>query len=554
MGLNPSRFHYLLSQIPHFRTIITTNYDTLIEDAYKCDYLQVIVNDKDFNCYDTNTVHLFKIHGDINHLDKIIASKSDYRHAQGKNNDILVWNKAISELSTKCTIFVGYGLEDDNVLGQLEDIISRIGNDHKKIFVVIPNATALKRQEIKHLGALYIDSTAEDFLANVIDGLKDTFGYDRKHNICSLDTSSRFGLLNGVSFSFENIGHSTNITNIKGVSAPASHNLNFRTNNRHLIDRQFTGEKVNLVKGFSLPSYTLSTDELKSFEYRVNGLKISDIADTKSVIICPGIDDVNLTFKSTSSGICKKITAKKYYANDEIHICIDSDFCRIEFVFKVPNKDGESLKMVCHFTLNEEFHDLDEALSWSNLMVAMFQRSDLRLYINDICFGPCVLNDFDGRSVFDDILSYCDNIKCIENHSDAIFTAYERFSPHGYFVSKVIRSYLTKTEFTDIPREELKRINIDLYEEVNYSETNDYVARFRTSINEPLLFCGRKFAIPEERILMTKCKIVSITPTEEGLYHVIVYPTTEKIQYGYYDSNYLDITDSNDNSEVLIGK
>lgn len=542
-NLRPSRFHSLLMQIPHFQTIITTNYDTLIEDAYKCTYLQVIVDDKDCNQYDSGKVHLYKVHGDIHHLDKIIASKGDYRHTLTEPKDKVVWNKVISEIATKCTIFVGYGMEDDNVLAELEDLIKRLGDDRKKVFVVIPKATPLKKKQIQNLGASYIDSTGESFLSDVLDGLKDTFGYDRKHNVCSMDTSARFGLLNQVSFAFENLGGSTSIKSINSVSGPVSHNFHFNTKNKNILNHTFPNSDIGLIKGFNLPSYELSEEELKTFEYRVNGLKLSDISDTKKVVICPSLDDINLAYKSASFGISKKIKAKKYFANDEIHICVSTDFCRIEYILIVPKTNGDGINIKCQFTLNEEFHNLDDAICWARIMVAMTRNSDLKLYLNDACLGSCVLNDIDNPTFFDDVLNYCENIKAIEDNSDVLFSSYERYSPNGHFMSKIIRSYLTKTEFTDVPRKELKRINMVMYEQGDYNEENLYVARIRTSINNPLVLCKHEFTVPEERVLMMKCKITPTGNNKEGQYPVTIYPVTDKIQYGYYDADDPDMTD-----------
>ncbi len=543
-NLKPNNFHTLLRQIPHFKTIITTNYDTLIEDAYHFEYLQVLVDDKDCNLYDPNKVHLYKIHGDIHHLDKVIASKSDYRHTQRAPKNKVIWDKAISEIATKSVVFVGYGLEDDNVLAELEELLNRLGKERKRIFVVLPNASPLKRKEIQTLGASYIDSTGEDFLSSVLAGLKSTFGYDRKHNVCSMDTSVRFGLLSGVSFSFENIGNSTSITAIKGVSGPVTHNLLFNTKNRDLIDHKFPSFDVCLNNGFKLPSYSLNESELKTLEYWVNGLKLNDVTDIQKVIVCPSIDNVDLAFKSASLGINKKVKARKYFANDEVHICVSDEFCIIEYAFKVPSDGVSGFSMQFRITLNEEFHNLDDAISWATILVAITRNSDLKFYINNFHFGPYVINGVDNPSLFDDVLDYCKNIKCIEENSDVLFASYDRYSPEGHFVSKIIRSYITKTEFTDLPRKELKKINMVLYEKGDYDEEHDYVARIRTSLNNPLTFCGQEFTVPEERVLMMKCKIVPDNPTVDGKFPVTVYPVTEKIQYGYYDFDVPDMTDS----------
>lgn len=542
-NLRPSRFHSLLMQIPHFQTIITTNYDTLIEDAYKCNYLQVIVDDKDCNQYDPSKIHLYKVHGDIHHIDKVIASKSDYRHALTEPKDKVVWNKVISEIATKCIIFVGYGIEDDDVLAELEDLIKRLGDNRKKLFVVIPKATPFKKKQIQNLGALYIDSTGEVFLSQVLNRLKNTFGYDRTHNMCSMDTSARFGCLNNVSFAFEKLGDRTLIRNIRGISCPVINEVRFDVNDKNIFKNYFPILGEGFLKGFSLPICVLNKDEINSYERRVNGLKISDVSDIRKIIVCPSIDNVTLTYKSSSLGINKKCNAKKYYANDRIHVCLLNDFCKIEYSIKVHDTPIESISMNCTFTLNEEFHDLDEAISWANIMVALTQNTDLKLYINEICLGSCVMIDNSNPIPFDDVLDYCENIKAIENNSEVIFSSYERYTPSRYFISRIIRSYITKTEFTDVPREELKRINMVMNEQGDYNENDFYVVGIITRINNPLVLCGREFNVPEERVLMKKCKIIPKGHNNDGQYPITISPATKMIQYGYYDPEEPDITE-----------
>ena len=56
--------HILLSKIPHFKTIITTNYDKLFEEAYKSK-CQIIINEKQISNIDKTKSQIFKVHGDL---------------------------------------------------------------------------------------------------------------------------------------------------------------------------------------------------------------------------------------------------------------------------------------------------------------------------------------------------------------------------------------------------------------------------------------------------------------------------------------------------------
>src|SRR5690606_28143753 len=60
--------HLLLGKIPQFKNIITTNYDSLIEDNNTG--LEVIRESKDIPLADVHKPKLYKIHGDLNSLDK----------------------------------------------------------------------------------------------------------------------------------------------------------------------------------------------------------------------------------------------------------------------------------------------------------------------------------------------------------------------------------------------------------------------------------------------------------------------------------------------------
>ena len=58
----------LLTKIPHIKTIFTTNYDTLLEDAYNQSERVVITSNEGSSYYDERKVNIYKVHGDITTL------------------------------------------------------------------------------------------------------------------------------------------------------------------------------------------------------------------------------------------------------------------------------------------------------------------------------------------------------------------------------------------------------------------------------------------------------------------------------------------------------
>ena len=71
--------HKLLASIPHFKTLFTTNYDTLLEDSYPECERRVIRNDEDCTYDENKRVSIYKLHGDFTSPDSVVITTSDYK-------------------------------------------------------------------------------------------------------------------------------------------------------------------------------------------------------------------------------------------------------------------------------------------------------------------------------------------------------------------------------------------------------------------------------------------------------------------------------------------
>lgn len=107
--------HEDLPLIPHFHRIITTNYDTLLEDAYGTNNCYVVRNTNDCVNLPSDITQIFKIHGDFVEKDNIIITKDDYTDFFTHKRNPLLWDLIQTELLTKDILFIGYSLEDSNV-------------------------------------------------------------------------------------------------------------------------------------------------------------------------------------------------------------------------------------------------------------------------------------------------------------------------------------------------------------------------------------------------------------------------------------------------------
>lgn len=118
--------HEYLPLIPHFHRIITTNYDTLLEDTYGKENCYVVRNTKDCVNLPSDKTQIFKIHGDFVERDSIIITKDDYTNFFTHKRNPLLWDLIQTELLTKDILFIGYSLEDSNIFEIMKKIKKKL--------------------------------------------------------------------------------------------------------------------------------------------------------------------------------------------------------------------------------------------------------------------------------------------------------------------------------------------------------------------------------------------------------------------------------------------
>jgi len=106
--------------------IITTNYDTFLETIF--DDFQVYKGQDDLFFNKTLEVaEIYKIHGCATKFETIVISDNDY--ARFKEQNIYLTSKLTSLFMEHPIIFLGYSLNDDNIITILKNIASSIGKD-----------------------------------------------------------------------------------------------------------------------------------------------------------------------------------------------------------------------------------------------------------------------------------------------------------------------------------------------------------------------------------------------------------------------------------------
>ncbi|OJG31089.1 hypothetical protein RU99_GL002896 [Enterococcus casseliflavus] len=127
--IDQEEFDYFCDLLVNSKIIVTTNYDTFIEDIlYKRNSpAKVFIGQKGFFDPYEDWGELYKVHGSLSDSSSLIIDKDDYNEYD--KNSILISAKLLSNMIHSPIIFLGYSLTDRNIVKLLSDFSSQIPNE-----------------------------------------------------------------------------------------------------------------------------------------------------------------------------------------------------------------------------------------------------------------------------------------------------------------------------------------------------------------------------------------------------------------------------------------
>ena len=280
--------HKIISQIPHFRNIITTNYDSLFESVYGSGKLNVIFSDNHTPYIDTKKVNLFKIHGDLSNPDSIIITESDYNNFFSKDTEQnTIWGVIKGIIATKSILLIGYSLEDTNVEVVFNKIREKIGENRKECYFVAPNISTTKSIKLNRANIHPIPLTGEKLFEELIEYLKKNIKKNFENKDISSDVYSEFIGNFGLKSEIEvdsSIGKNIvkNLTGIEGKDTKIKMTFSVSSSSEeiHKLD-------ALINKGDVLEEITIDRESLTAFNININGINFRDIDDVKNLKIVP---------------------------------------------------------------------------------------------------------------------------------------------------------------------------------------------------------------------------------------------------------------------------
>ncbi|MBG6028271.1 SIR2 family protein [Escherichia coli] len=124
--VNKEELNSFQNFLKNAKIIVTTNYDSFIEDLLKKNNIdpKIYIGNEGFFDDSVGWGELYKIHGDINSPSSITINKNDYDQYDEKS--ILISAKILSNMIRRPIIFIGYSLTDRNVRKLLSDFSSQL--------------------------------------------------------------------------------------------------------------------------------------------------------------------------------------------------------------------------------------------------------------------------------------------------------------------------------------------------------------------------------------------------------------------------------------------
>lgn len=123
----------------NFKTIWTTNYDTIIEKNLEQRKLlsNAIYDDADLvNINSNNRVNIYKLNGDINNLKNIVITQRDLEDYIEKHKILLTFLK--KEMVSNTFLFLGYSFKDTLALSCLSEIMQCLGDSCNYHYAIMP--------------------------------------------------------------------------------------------------------------------------------------------------------------------------------------------------------------------------------------------------------------------------------------------------------------------------------------------------------------------------------------------------------------------------------
>lgn len=141
-----SPLHHALGKLP-VKTIFTTNYDKLLEAAYRVHARiepSVILQPQQLGYIDERELRIIKLHGDIDHPSTLVLSRRDYTSYKAHHPDFV--RELHQSINNYTMLFVGFGLRDSNFRRIYDDARSLYDSGHRCAYAIMTGTNLVDKR------------------------------------------------------------------------------------------------------------------------------------------------------------------------------------------------------------------------------------------------------------------------------------------------------------------------------------------------------------------------------------------------------------------------
>ena len=513
--------HDYLRKIPQFKSLYTTNYDTFIEAAYPMSELHVVNSNESYTFVGSKQITLYKIHGDLSTLsspDSVVISTTDYKeYFKGKRFEHL-WTQFKTDAGKKTLLFIGYSLDDPNILNIIKNVRNLSGGSAKEWFLIAPGLNDSKSRQLKKLRVTYIDAKAEEILPQILESLKDTVDKDYRHKLVSTETYSRFCEINGQFRPQTIVGTEENkVAQYNPVEGTAFHHQ-LQMKLREQLDLNNPSAYTSFMPFgdtfIKIPAICVPSSQMNDFVHTLNGISMAHKDDISNVLIGPATDSLKWTLRQRTIHMKEKVKGCRYKLGDFTHIKLQTPL----YVIHMFESALDELRV--EFDFNDKVPSVREALRWIDFLIVSSKEKSL---------------EFEGvrittRDNLDNLLLELSKIKMyfeilneLEQEYNIDFENIESYNERNLTKAVMVLSYYSKTAISHtidkdghfVFHVDESRLNgtIPIMREANLMMTrNDKLGK--------VVLCGKTFSFNYmitiyNDITLTKCEQVA---DNENLY------------------------------------
>lgn len=259
--------HQKLASVSFIEHIITTNYESLFEQTFHP--LNVVYDSQMLPLGNRRHPTLYKVHGHIEDPNSMIVAERDYQRFFEKA-DQLLWRHLESLMATRTLLFIGYAVEDPNVLDVFLRVRESLGPNMRPAYVVAPSITPARLTALQRKGIYYIEATAEQFVDELLADIKKNSFSALKKGLISPETTGRHLTKLGLTYDFRTTENGTECLTLKRKDGGTTGRLKFKLPS----EAEFMHSLANLGGGESVAAIEVTADQLKDLSLQVEGFEL----------------------------------------------------------------------------------------------------------------------------------------------------------------------------------------------------------------------------------------------------------------------------------------